>query len=163
MVPIEPERTPEDAAEQDVVPPAQAAVVPTREPTPLEVLLQREETFRRERGIPEPTTRRQIRARRRELGVITHECLRAQRLAEEEVAENVLGQATFGLPADCADRFHKAAWERYRVAHHWMGCVMTDENGAFASCYNHVMDREITRRHGSTALEELWHEICDRD
>jgi hypothetical protein len=161
MVPVEPAESPDEIVEP--APPPAAAVVPARDETPLEAALREHQEFLQWRKVPPPHTRKERREHRRTIRTITTACLEGQRRAEEDLAQGYLARAQFGLMADCFDRYARAAADRYGVGFHLMGCVIDDQNGPLAGCYNHVMDREITRRHGADALDKLWHEVCDED
>lgn len=163
MAPVEPAETPDELAiEPDPVAPAEA-VVPDRDETPLEAALREHDEFLKWRKVPPPRTRKERREHRRTIDTITRACLEGQRRAEEELAQGYFGRAQHGLMDDCFDRYARAAWDRYRVGFHLMGCAMDERSGSLAGCYNHVMDREILRRHGADALENLWQEVCSKD
>jgi hypothetical protein len=99
---------------------------------------------------------------RRELRKIARQCRDGEQAAASELEQGQFGVALFGLPADCIDHLARAAWDRYTVAYHMMGCVIDDSNAPFASCYNHVMSHEIAKAHGPNVLDDLRKEICER-
>lgn len=90
-------------------------------------------------------------------------CRDGEAAAKSELEQGQFGFATFGLPLDCQSRVDRAAWERYEIANHWMGCVIDDDNGPFAECYNGVMSRAIDEAYGPNLLEDLRQEFCARE
>lgn len=161
MAPVEPADAPDELAIEPE--PRAEAVVPDREETPLQAALREHDEFLRSRKVPPPANRKERRERRRTLDTITIACLEGERWANEELAEGYFGRAQHGLMDDCFDRYARAAWDRYKVGFHLMGCVMDDRSGSLAGCYNHVMDRAILKEHGPEVLENLWQEVCSKD